>query len=91
MFIRYGYIQCLKIMYGTSRHRYLICQDRLAIQNVQLECHFSNSRPQKPTNCLSVFDHFVGLVLKELRLTMKFGKQQSCFQSSKTYIHRFAS
>ena len=27
-------------------------------------------RRKKPTNCLSVFDHFVGLALKELLLYM---------------------
>ena len=27
-------------------------------------------RLQKPTNCLSVFDHFVGLALKELIICM---------------------
>ena len=27
-------------------------------------------RRQKPTNCLSVFDHFVGLALKELKLSL---------------------
>ena len=29
--------------------------------------HTETIRPQKPTNCLSVFDHFVGLALKGLR------------------------
>ena len=28
--------------------------------------HTQTIRRQTPTNCLSVFDHFVGLVLKEL-------------------------
>ena len=28
--------------------------------------HTQTIRRQKPTNCLSVFDHFVGLVLKGL-------------------------
>ena len=28
--------------------------------------HNQTIRPHQPTNCLSVFDHFVGLVLKEL-------------------------
>ena len=28
------------------------------------------TRQQKPTNCLSVFDHFVGLVLKGLLIRM---------------------
>ena len=28
--------------------------------------HTPTIRPQEPTNCLSVFDHFVGLALKEL-------------------------
>ena len=31
--------------------------------------HTQTIRRQKPTNCLSVFDHFVGLALKGLRLT----------------------
>ena len=29
---------------------------------------------QKPTNCLSVFDHFVGLALKELKYSTLFKK-----------------
>ena len=29
--------------------------------------HAQTIRRQKPTNCLSVFDHFVGLALKGLR------------------------
>ena len=28
--------------------------------------HIHTIRRQQPTNCLSVFDHFVGLALKEL-------------------------
>ena len=30
--------------------------------------HTQTIRRQKPTNCLSVFDHFVGLALKRLRI-----------------------
>ena len=30
--------------------------------------HTQTIRRQQPTNCLSVFDHFVGLALKELML-----------------------
>ena len=30
--------------------------------------HSQTIRRQNPTNCLSVFDHFVGLALKGLRL-----------------------
>ena len=30
--------------------------------------HTQTIRGQKPTNCLSVFDHFVGLALKELKI-----------------------
>ena len=30
--------------------------------------HTQTIRRQKPTNCLNVFDHFVGLALKELEL-----------------------
>ena len=29
--------------------------------------HTQTTRRQKPTNCLSVFDHFMGLALKELK------------------------
>ena len=29
--------------------------------------HSNNSSKKSPTNCLSVFDHFVGLALKGLR------------------------
>ena len=32
--------------------------------------HTQTIRRQKPTNCFSVFDHFVGLALKELILTV---------------------
>ena len=35
--------------------------------------HIQTIRRQKPTNYLSVFDHFVGLRLKELILEAKFG------------------
>ena len=31
--------------------------------------HTQTIRPQKPTNCLSVFDYFVGLALKGLSMT----------------------
>ena len=34
--------------------------------------HIQTTRRQKPTNCLSVFDHFVGLTLKELNLVHEF-------------------
>ena len=30
-----------------------------------------NKRRQKPKNCLSVFDHFVGLALKGLKAVLK--------------------
>ena len=30
--------------------------------------HIQTIRRQQPTNCLGVFDHFVGLELKELKL-----------------------
>ena len=33
---------------------------------------------QQPTNCYSVFDHFVGLALKELRLILVFRKLKRC-------------
>ena len=32
--------------------------------------HTQTIRPQKPTNCLSVFNHFMGLALKGLRLNL---------------------
>ena len=32
-----------------------------------------------PTNCLSVFDHFVGLVLKELNLISTYARQLIIF------------
>ena len=32
--------------------------------------HTQAIRPQQPTNCLSVFDHFVGLVLKGLTVNL---------------------
>ena len=33
--------------------------------------HTQTIRRQQPTNCLSVFDHFVGLVLKGLKISCK--------------------
>ena len=36
--------------------------------------HTQTIRRQQPTNCLSVFDHFVGLALKGLRLLTIFAK-----------------
>ena len=36
--------------------------------------HTQTIRRQQPKNCLSVFDHFVGLVLKGLRLVTAQGK-----------------
>ena len=33
--------------------------------------HTQTIRRQKPTNCLSVFEHFLGLVLKGLRVRRK--------------------
>ena len=33
--------------------------------------HTQTIRQQQPTNCLSVFDHFVGLALKELTKVKK--------------------
>ena len=35
--------------------------------------HTQTIRPQKPTNYLSVFDHFVGLALKRLKFFFFFG------------------
>ena len=32
--------------------------------------HTQAMRLQQPTNCLSVFDHFVGLVLKGLKIPL---------------------
>ena len=37
--------------------------------------HTQTIRPEMSTNCLSVFDHFVGLALKGLKL--KIGKSNS--------------
>ena len=37
----------------------------------------SNTHGNLPTNCLSVFDHFVGLALKELK--KQYYKKQRCF------------
>ena len=34
--------------------------------------HTQTIRWQQPTNCLIVFDHFVGLVLKELKISCFF-------------------
>ena len=35
--------------------------------------HIQTIRRQKPTNCLSVFDHFVGLALKGLIFCLRPG------------------
>ena len=41
--------------------------------------HFQIIHRQKPTNCLSVFDHFVGLVCKGLTVQIRIEKQKiSC-------------
>ena len=49
-------------------------------QSHKMVKHTQTIRRQKPTNCLSVFDHFVGLALKGLRYVDK-GKQISrCWQ-----------
>ena len=34
--------------------------------------HTQEIRQQKPTKCLSVFDHFVGLALKSLKMRENF-------------------
>ena len=34
--------------------------------------HTETIRPQLPTNCLSMFDHFVGLAVKRLKCTCKY-------------------
>ena len=39
-----------------------------------------------PTNCLSVFDHFVGLALKGLRINMPNGKTHKCKLSNVLYV-----
>ena len=38
--------------------------------------HTQTIRPQKPTNCLSVFDHFAGLALKGLNSIVPFDIQK---------------
>ena len=40
-------------------------------QSHKMVKHTQTIRRKKPTNCLSVFDHFVGLVLKGLRCSDK--------------------
>ena len=40
----------------------------LSANPAKLQKHTQTIRRQKPTNCLSVFDHFVGLALKGLML-----------------------
>ena len=41
--------------------------------------HTQTIRWQQATNCLSVFDHFVGVVLKELNVPLCFSKQGDVF------------
>ena len=49
--------------------------------------HTQTIRRQEPTNYLSVFDHFVGLVLKGLILEAKFG--DISWQKFSEYLFQF--
>ena len=46
--------------------------------------HTQTIRRQQPNNCLSVFNHFVGLVLKWLKNTL-LQAQFTCF----SYLHMY--
>ena len=46
--------------------------------------HTQAIRRLLPTNCLSVFDHFVGLALKGLNKTNFFGSREFDFKYSNT-------
>ena len=48
--------------------------------------HTQTIRRQKPTNCLSVFDHFVGLTLKGLMVIYRFAEEK---KTELKYIHQF--
>ena len=50
--------------------------------------HLNNSLEKLPTNCLSVFDHFVGLVFKGLKYISQFPQISTssyCLKSSITF------
>ena len=49
--------------------------NQFGLVRIILEAKFDDSAPnltfrQQPTNCLSVFDHFVGLALKGLKIAL---------------------
>ena len=49
--------------------------------------HTQTINLQQPTNCLSVFDHFVGLALKGLRAILK--NVTSAFHNADFHFHFF--
>ena len=53
-----------------------------------IERHFL-CKEKKPTNCLSVFDHFVGLALKGLSYALEGLRTSTCF--SQQYVSRMLS
>ena len=61
------------IFFQTNDRKTLLTPEQIVFQPFKRQTHKTVKhiqiiRRQKPTNCLSVFDNFVGFVLKGLRL-----------------------